>query len=478
MSKILIVSEALGEPNHRRGIFHFTRDLVRSLAPQGHELTLLVETSARYRRLRRRQKQVRLFAEGNRLIELLALYRFLDEVDMTKPAPRSALRRQLRWCRERLQRVLSLDFALAFLRATRLLPTRTVRIGNDPDQFAYVPPHLRHLSLFRDFLLEPGFYGFQDVSALLRLPPPVIDARGYDVVLLDTPVRVKLKRSVSTRVIGVVHDLLPLTDLKLSDEATRVFLSRLESSLAQVSELAFVSNHSLQLFRELLPHFARVPARVVHPRTSFASLPDLPSPQTGRPSFVVIVSAEPRKNLPTVVQAFRRLPQADLVVIGQTGIPQAQLDLPSNVRLAGYVDDDEKARLIATAHGLIMPSHAEGFGIPIIEALAAQTPVLCSDIPVFREVAGDLADYFDPFSPASLAASVERVIAGQDERRERIRDRHAELSSRFGLEKQADDLLAPRPATDVLARALQQQAAGRAISLSCRLQAQLDGTPT
>ncbi len=89
-----------------------------------------------------------------------------------------------------------------------------------------------------------------------------------------------------------------------------------------------------------------------------------------------------------------------------------------------------------------MPSLAEGFGVPIIEALAANTPVLCSDIPVFREVAGELADYFDPFSTESICASVTRVAARQEEWRRKIRERREELAERFGHRTQARDLLA------------------------------------
>ncbi|WOH85081.1 hypothetical protein RX327_19005 [Bradyrhizobium sp. BEA-2-5] len=63
MTKILVVSEALGEPNHKRGIFHFTRELIRSLAGDGHALTLVVETTRRYRKLRRRQQRTRLLPE-------------------------------------------------------------------------------------------------------------------------------------------------------------------------------------------------------------------------------------------------------------------------------------------------------------------------------------------------------------------------------------------------------------------------------
>jgi glycosyltransferase involved in cell wall biosynthesis len=167
-----------------------------------------------------------------------------------------------------------------------------------------------------------------------------------------------------------------------------------------------------------------------------------------RPSFVVIVSAEPRKNLQAVIRAFGKLPEADLVVIGYAGGTKFMRNAPSNVKFAGYVDEQDKAALIAEAHGLIMPSLAEGFGVPIIEALAANTPVLCSDIPVFREVAGDLADYFDPFVTDSICASVKRVIAQQDEQRARIRDRHADLARRFGYQTQARDFLEHHAGSD------------------------------
>jgi glycosyltransferase involved in cell wall biosynthesis len=100
-----------------------------------------------------------------------------------------------------------------------------------------------------------------------------------------------------------------------------------------------------------------------------------------------------------------------------------------------------------------MPSFAEGFGVPIIEALAANTPVLCSDIAVFREVAGELADYFDPFSTESIRASVIRVIARQDEWRRRIKESRAQLAERFGPQTQARDLLEREPMTEYLVAA-------------------------
>jgi glycosyltransferase involved in cell wall biosynthesis len=456
MKKILIVSEALGEPNHKRGIFHFTRELARSLTAEGHELTLLIETTSRYRKLRRRQQQVRLFPAESRLIELLALYRVLDQVNMREPTTRNHLLRLVVWFRHRIRQATSLEFFSCFLRAIGLLRRRARLIENNAQGLAYIPPDLRHLELFRYFYLEPGLYSYQDASALARLPPPQIDARGYDIILVDTPTRVAIRRNPDAKVICVVHDLLPLTDLKLSDSATRLFLSRLLTSLHQADELTFVSNYSLDRFRELVPQFAHLPARVVYPRTRFdSSGPPRMSPPAQsaiRPTFVIIVSAEPRKNLKVAIGAFRKLPQADLVVIGYTNGANFTRNLPPNVRFAGYVEEREKAALIAEAHGLIMPSFAEGFGIPIIEALAANTPVLCSDIPVFREVAGELADYFDPFSTDEICASVTRALSHQEEWRRKIRERRDELAQRFGYQTQARDFLAhDAPEENVLA---------------------------
>ncbi|QPF87858.1 glycosyltransferase family 4 protein [Bradyrhizobium genosp. L] len=455
MKKILVVSEALGEPNHKRGIFHFTRELIRSLSADGHQLTLLVETTRRYRKLRRRQQRTRLLPEDSRLIELLALYRFLDETNMDSPLMRGGLRRTVDWFKHKYNAATSWEFIVAFLRALHLLPTRVELIENSTAGLEYVPTDLRHLGLFGEFMLEPAFYTYQDTSALTRLPPPRVDASDYDIILVDTPTRVAIRRRPGAKVICVIHDLLPITDLKLDDVATRLFLSRLFTSVHQADELAFVSNYSLNRFRALLPQFVDIPARVVYPRTRFdvadePSVPALPMPtaRRARPSFVVIVSNEPRKNLAAVIRAFRKLPQADLIVIGYAGGMSKTRNLPKNVKFSGYVDEHEKTALIAQADGLIMPSLAEGFGVPIIEAFAVNTPVLCSDIAVFREVAGDLADYFDPFSIDAICASVTRVLARQGEWRAKIRERRSELAERFGHETQARDLLAHRIAVD------------------------------
>jgi hypothetical protein len=148
MKKILVVSESLGEPNHKRGIFHFTRELIRSLAADGHELTLVVETTRRYRKLRRRQRRTPLLPPDSRLIELLALYRFLDETDMNESMTRGIVRRTIDWFKHRISMCTSWEFGQCFLRAIGMLPSRVKLIENKSGGFDRPPPSRAVSALF------------------------------------------------------------------------------------------------------------------------------------------------------------------------------------------------------------------------------------------------------------------------------------------------------------------------------------------
>ena len=128
------------------------------------------------------------------------------------------------------------------------------------------------------------------------------------------------------------------------------------------------------------------------------------------PYFVMLGTIEPRKNHLLLLNVWRALVQRDgeraprLVIVGQRGWECEQvLDLLDRCEaLRGFVlerqgcDDTELATLLAHAQALLFPSFAEGYGMPMVEALAAGVPVLASDLPVFREVAGDVPEYLDP----------------------------------------------------------------------------------
>jgi glycosyltransferase involved in cell wall biosynthesis len=122
-----------------------------------------------------------------------------------------------------------------------------------------------------------------------------------------------------------------------------------------------------------------------------------------------------RKNLPVVVKALAQT-KVPLVVCGI--LPSEGLDYwglnASHIRHIGYLPSEDMPGLFAAAGAFIFPSWSEGFGLPLIEAMAAGTPVLASDIPVFREVGGDAPLYFDPSNPQQLQKLIERLFASED----------------------------------------------------------------
>src|SRR5207245_1810440 len=124
------------------------------------------------------------------------------------------------------------------------------------------------------------------------------------------------------------------------------------------------------------------------------------------PAYLLYVGInKPHKNLPRLIQAYASLDRQTppLLIAGPVDarFPQApalaeRLELTDRVHFLGHVPEDELAALYANATLFVFPSLAEGFGFPVLEAMAHGTPVVCSDIPVLRELAGDAALYFNP----------------------------------------------------------------------------------
>jgi len=149
------------------------------------------------------------------------------------------------------------------------------------------------------------------------------------------------------------------------------------------------------------------------------------------PYFVVLSTIEPRKNHWFLLQMWRRLVETmgdsapRLVIIGQRGweCENVAYMLERSEKLKGFVfeysncTDEELATYLHHAQALLFPSFAEGYGMPLVEALAFGVPVIASDLPVFREVAGEIPEYVDPLDGkrwAELVKEYTNRIAGQD----------------------------------------------------------------
>ncbi len=143
-----------------------------------------------------------------------------------------------------------------------------------------------------------------------------------------------------------------------------------------------------------------------------SGIPLLPpeAPLMDKPYFVILGTIEPRKNHVMVFQLWRRLVQhfgektPHLVVIGQRGWEcENAVDMLERCQmLKGYVTEISRcndADLVTYLHhsqALLMPSFVEGYGLPVVEALALGVPVIASDLPVFKEIACDIIDYLNP----------------------------------------------------------------------------------
>lgn len=130
--------------------------------------------------------------------------------------------------------------------------------------------------------------------------------------------------------------------------------------------------------------------------------------------LVYMGSFMPYKNVETLVEGMRHLPGYRLHLV--SGIsPQREAELcalippGADVRFWRGISESDYQRLLGRATALVTASRDEGFGLPLIEAMNLGAPVVCSDIPIFREVTGEHAQFFDPGSPADFAAAVTTV---------------------------------------------------------------------
>lgn len=139
----------------------------------------------------------------------------------------------------------------------------------------------------------------------------------------------------------------------------------------------------------------------------------------GKRTVLCVASKRPHKNQEVLVRAAQLLdPDVAIVLAGhpepydqQLRELAAQLGVTERIRFADYVPDAELAALWRLAACAAFPTLAEGFGIPLIEAMARGVPVAASDIPVLREVGGELPFYFDPHSPQAAADAIKGALS-------------------------------------------------------------------
>ena len=235
------------------------------------------------------------------------------------------------------------------------------------------------------------------------------------------------------RRVVLIHDTIPLDH----PEFTRAgqsdkFRARFAAAITHADLVLTISQAAradVLRWRSRLGLSVRAPVEAVALGTRLAA----PVPPSGaaaaipvdRPFFVTLGTIEPRKNHALLLDAWqelaRRMPaerQPRLFIIGRRGWENhavfARLDALAQdgpVREYGGLDDGTVAFLLARSHGLLMPSRAEGFGLPLTEAAGRGIPVLSAPLPAAREILGAYARWLSPDDPRAWAGAVALLAA-------------------------------------------------------------------
>jgi glycosyltransferase involved in cell wall biosynthesis len=457
--KALFVSDSLGTPIHARGIYHYSISLVEMLRDMGFEITLVVEKIPGYG-LERHTPKFKLSSESLDTYQSAEIYHYFSNNIFSFPWKYE--NRYFQWLIDSLPWLVRVGQRIW----VGMRPRYSNIVNNSSTEINFIPPTGGHLAKFQRFLYIDRFYSASMSRAANDLDPVGLSAAGYDVVVIDTPHYIRITRIDRSRVFTVIHDLIPLQDALMGQGWRRIFLSKMRATLAVGGNLIFVSEYTRWSFRKLFPKRTprwelvlnpSIPKNLIEraiaaaPGDRSAYIAAISQDQVGHrrdqilarasrladdpkararlikqleaqlprwdgllPYLATVTSDEPRKNIGIFCKiATQFIDRANFVVIGQVDgnrYVNNEPELYPNLYFTGYLEDEIKIDIIRHATGVIFPSFAEGFGIPIVEGALLGVPVICSNLKVFHEVTRTLALYFDPNSPDELARRIDELL--------------------------------------------------------------------
>jgi glycosyltransferase involved in cell wall biosynthesis len=296
---------------------------------------------------------------------------------------------------------------------------------------------------------DAGHYSIAELfavrGAIARLKPAVFHAPHYVVPVAPPPATVV-----------TIHDLMHLTRPEHGSPWKRTYarwmVGRATRLAARVIAVSEVTKQEILAFRPeqggkvvVIPNgvrgeffewgervaAARLAAEATHdpagrssPATASAN-PAVSDARVPRPdslskevsSYVLFLGNDkPHKNLEGLLRAWPHVraayPGLSLVLAGVN----PRRELPEGAKALGFVPDEDVPALLALADALVLPSFAEGFGLPVLEAHAAGTPVACSDLPALHEAGGEAAVFFNPHDAATIVSALNGLLADEEKR--------------------------------------------------------------
>jgi glycosyltransferase involved in cell wall biosynthesis len=258
----------------------------------------------------------------------------------------------------------------------------------------------------------------------------------------------------------VVHDMIAfLTQARTQKRAARIERLTIRPAIRRAARLVCVSRSTesdlVRLFPRAAGKTAVVPLAADHrfdKQVPDGRLREIAARHGVEPGAYVLAAGtlEPRKNLLRLIRAHAALaPELasghPLVVVGPRGWEEQEIMRAAagadGVRVAGYVPDEELAALYAGCAAFCYPSLYEGFGLPVLEAMAAGAAVVTSRVSSLPEVGGDAVAYADPEDEASITAALDRLLRDPGERA-RLGEAARRRAAEFSWERVADGMLA------------------------------------
>jgi glycosyltransferase involved in cell wall biosynthesis len=307
-----------------------------------------------------------------------------------------------------------------------------------------------------------SLFGSAYLPALITLGQLEIGwyTKKYDLEIVHDPIGIAPFAACKTKKVITLCDVFPLSfpgySAKLENLIYKYWLPKIVPKLDKVIT---ISHHSKKDICEYLtmPE-SKISVTQLATDARFRPLPDkivtpvLSQHHLEEPYILYVGSIEPRKNLVRLLKAFaqtnKKLPQFKLVIVGARNYwkssPVAEtvkeFSLQDQVVFTGYIPDEDLPAIYNGAYLFCFPSLYEGFGLPVLEAMACGTPVITSNTSSLPEVAGDAALLVDPYQVEDIATGMENVLENPSLTLE-LKTKGLERAKQFTWEKTARETI-------------------------------------